>query len=275
MQLEKELSTLQSELDRILYLLKFADPTGEASKRRETKVPEEKFQKSEKLTADTKKKVPAEPKKSTGLGKPVNVSMQKEVASVTVVETNKEPETDKIATDATQGKSVAYTAVKPQWLGAVEHREKEEIQQEEEATNMEESDQFVDYKDRQKILSNSDDASLVKVDSRIEDASGLIIRKKNKVDNPDGVDNKAPDQSTSSSVGAELKVEDAVALLLKHKRGYHAEDDEGKLESQETAAGNQSGKDTKKPRRVLGPEKPAFLNSNSDYESWVPPEGKL
>jgi len=44
MQLEKELSTLQSEMDRICYLLKIADPTGEAARKRDLKAQEQKAQ---------------------------------------------------------------------------------------------------------------------------------------------------------------------------------------------------------------------------------------
>lgn len=269
MQHQKELSTLQSELDRILYLLKFADPTGEATKRRDSKVQVENFQKSEKSTTDIKKKAPTEPKKSSGSGKPVNVSVQKETTPVTAVEINKKPEADKIVSDANEEKTSAYAIPKPQWLGAVEDREMKVIQREDEGLHVEESEQFVGYKERQKMLKNTDDAFL-KVDSMIEDASGLIIRKKNQVDKPD--DNPL-DQSTSSSARTQFKAEDAVALLLKHKRGYHADDDEVKSESQESVGTNQSRNDTKRPRRVLGPEKPAFLNIDTDYESWVPPEG--
>lgn len=270
MQHQKELSTLQSELDRILYLLKFADPTGEATKRRDSKVQVENFQKSEKSTTDIKKKAPTEPKKSSGSGKPVNVSVQKETTPVTAVEINKKPEADKIVSDANEEKTSAYAIPKPQWLGAVEDREMKAIQREDEGLHVEESEQFVGYKERQKMLKNTDDAFL-KVDSMIEDASGLIIRKKNQVDKPD--DNTL-DQSTSSSARTQFKAEDAVALLLKHKRGYHADDDEVKSESQESVGTNQSRNDTKRPRRVLGPEKPAFLNIDTDYESWVPPEGQ-
>lgn len=267
MQHQKELSTLQSELDRIMYLLKFADPTGEATKRRDSKVQVEHFQKSEKPTTDIKKKAPTEPKKSSGSGKPVNVSVQKEITPVTAVEINKKPEADKIVSDTNEEKTTAYTLPKHQWLGAVEDREMKVIQREE-ALHVEESEQFVGYKERQKMLKNTDDA-LIKVDSMIEDASGLIIRKKNQVDKPDGT---AHDQSTSSA-RTQFKAEDAVALLLKHKRGYHADDNEVKSESQEAVSKNQSRKDTKRSRRVLGPEKPAFLNTDTDYESWVPPEG--
>ncbi|KAI9154324.1 hypothetical protein LWI28_024443 [Acer negundo] len=264
-QLQKELSTLQSELDRIFYLLKIADPMGETTRRRDTKVQEPKLHKPEMPAAVVKHKPPIEPK-SAGSAKPVNVSMQKEkTPPVTSVESNKKPEADNIVNDADEGKVAVYTIAKPQWLGAVEDKETKKTKLEnEEVFNTQEPDQFVDYKDRQKILSNANE-TLVK-DYGIETAaSGLIIRKKNQIENSEGVDDKALDHETSSSVGPELKAEDAVALLLKHKRGYHAEDDE---ETKKTR------KDKKKPKRVVGPEKPSFLSSDSDYESWVPPEGQ-
>ncbi|KAL5739464.1 hypothetical protein ACOSQ2_028644 [Xanthoceras sorbifolium] len=263
-QLQKELSILQSELDRIFYLLKIADPMGETTKRRDTKVQEPKLHKPEMPASVVKHKPPIEPK-SGGSAKPMNDSMQKEkTPPVTAVESNEKPGAEKIGSVADEGKAAVYTVVKPQWLGAVEDKEMKKTKQEkEEVINTQEPDQFVDYKDRQKMLSNADD-TLVK-DSGMETAdSGLIIRKKNQIENCEGIDNKDLDHE-SSSAGPELKAEDAVALLLKHKRGYHAEDNEEM---------NQSRKDKKKPKRVLGPEKPSFLNSDSDYESWVPPEGQ-
>ncbi|KAH7554375.1 hypothetical protein JRO89_XS12G0184300 [Xanthoceras sorbifolium] len=262
-QLQKELSILQSELDRIFYLLKIADPMGETTKRRDTKVQEPKLHKPEMPASVVKHKPPIEPK-SGGSAKPMNDSMQKEkTPPVTAVESNEKPGAEKIGSVADEGKAAVYTVVKPQWLGAVEDKEMKKTKQEkEEVINTQEPDQFVDYKDRQKML-NADD-TLVK-DSGMETAdSGLIIRKKNQIENCEGIDNKDLDHE-SSSAGPELKAEDAVALLLKHKRGYHAEDNEEM---------NQSRKDKKKPKRVLGPEKPSFLNSDSDYESWVPPEGQ-
>lgn len=39
--------------------------------------------------------------------------------------------------------------------------------------------------------------------------------------------------------------------------------------------GSGSVKKEKKPRRVIGPEKPSFLDTGSDNDSWVPPKGKL
>lgn len=276
MQLEKELSSLQSELDRTLFLLKIADPSGDAARKRDSKVQVMKPDKAEVPVSATKSQPPTEPKKSSALGKPTNVSMQKQKAEDAVVAemvSNDAAETDKNVIDAPDGKPTVYTAVKPQWLGAIDKRKMKETQQEE-VLVMDESDQFVDYKDRQKILSSVDGAE-VNVDSEIESAApGLIIRKRKGAEGPGANDNEAPEQLTSSSVGAELLAEDAVALLLKHKRGYHAEDEEGNHQSQEISGTNQRGKEKKRPKRVLGPEKPSFLKSNPDYETWVPPEGQ-
>lgn len=276
MQLEKELSSLQSELDRTLFLLKIADPSGDAARKRDSKVQVMKPDKAEMPVSATKSQPPTEPKKSSALGKPTNVSMQKQKAEDAVVAemvSNDAAETDKNVIDAPDGKPTVYTAVKPQWLGAIDKRKMKETQQEE-VLVMDESDQFVDYKDRQKILSSVDGAE-VNVDSEIESAApGLIIRKRKGAEGPGANDNEAPEQLTSSSVGAELLAEDAVALLLKHKRGYHAEDEEGNHQSQEISGTNQRGKEKKRPKRVLGPEKPSFLKSNPDYETWVPPEGQ-
>lgn len=275
MQLEKELSSLQSELDRTLFLLKIADPSGDAARKRDSKVQVMKPDKAEVPVSATKSQPPTEPKKSSALGKPTNVSMQKQKAEDAVVAemvSNDAAETDKNVIDAPDGKPTVYTAVKPQWLGAIDKRKMET--QQEEVLVMDESDQFVDYKDRQKILSSVDGAE-VNVDSEIESAApGLIIRKRKGAEGPGANDNEAPEQLTSSSVGAELLAEDAVALLLKHKRGYHAEDEEGNHQSQEISGTNQRGKEKKRPKRVLGPEKPSFLKSNPDYETWVPPEGQ-
>ena len=75
--------------------------------------------------------------------------------------------------------------------------------------------------------------------------------------------NDASQQLTSSTSGEKM-AEDAVALLLKHNKGLYTNDDEERYEGQERRG----------PKRVLGPEKPSFLNNEMDYDSWVPPEGK-
>ncbi|EOY03849.1 SMAD/FHA domain-containing protein [Theobroma cacao] len=267
-QLEKELFALQSELDRIFYLLKIADPTREAAKKRDTKAQAPAPDKS-RTPAAVKKQPPLEPKISTST-EPANSPMQKEGVADVSMESSKKPE-ENILSDTAEVRKAIYTVAKPQWLGAVESKEIKESQQEVEVKTHK-VDQFVDYKDRKKVLGSVDDP-LVKGHSGIETtASGLIIRKQKQVEKSEG-DDKASDQSTSSSTGAEEIAQNAVALLLKHTRGYHAEDEE-LHETPEMLARNQLKKKEKKPKRVMGPEKPSFLNSNPEYESWVPPEGQ-
>ncbi|XVF31633.1 hypothetical protein REPUB_Repub17cG0008200 [Reevesia pubescens] len=265
-QLEKELSALQSELDRIFNLLKIADPTGEAAKKRDTKA--QAPDKSRPPAAVVKKKPPKEPKKICTSTEPANSPTQKEGDADVSVESIEKPE-ENIVSDTAEGKKAIYTVGKPQWLGAVENKEIKESQQviEVDTHNV---DEFVDYKDWKKVL----DDQQAKGQSGIEaTASGLIIRKQKQIEKPEG-DDKAFDQS---STGAEEIAQNAVALLLKHTRGYSAEGEElYESETPEMLAINQSKKKEKKPKRVLGPEKPSFLNINPDpeYESWVPPKGQ-
>lgn len=233
--IQEELSSLQSELDRVVYLLKIADPTGEADKMRASKLVEEKPKKSEIPVV----KQPALEVKSHQTEKPMEASKRAETGTV-----------------ATEKKLSVFTAMKPQWLGAVQDAERKETQPKAEPLKTDATDGFVDYKDRKKVL--IDHKAELEVDSDIESAApGLILRKRKQVESTEA------SQQSTSSVGGQIKAEDAVALLLKHKRGYCAPDDEGE-EIKE-----------KKPKKVLGPERPSFLDDKSDYESWVPPEGQL
>ncbi|KAF2316988.1 hypothetical protein GH714_009815 [Hevea brasiliensis] len=175
-QIEKELSALQSELDRIFFLLKIADPSGEAAKKRDSRVQGQKPDnyKAEAPAAATKKQSTVEPKKSSGVGKPIDASKKKDTtpdSMVATMESDNKPEADKVV-DAPEVKPAVYTVVKPQWLGAVNDTEVKETKQE--VLNIDEAYQFVDYKDRQKILLNVDGAQ-DKMDSGIESAApGLI-----------------------------------------------------------------------------------------------------
>ncbi|CAL5369749.1 unnamed protein product [Camellia sinensis] len=262
-QLQKELATLQSELGRILYLLKIADPAGEAARKRESKSQDPKPNPSKVSSSASLKQTPSEPSKKINSEKSVSVSVKKQVTTDVTMESCKKQEVDEVVVDATESKTTVYTVVKPQWLGAVQTVETKETHQEA-LVDMQESDQFVDYKDRKKVLENQDGAQ-VNVDLGLENAApGLIIRKRKHVEKANVSETNASEQSTISSVGNEIRAEDAVALLLKHKRGYHAADDE---------AGHNI-EDDKMPKRVLGPEKPSFLDSKMDYESWVPPKGQ-
>lgn len=280
----KELSTLQSEMDRILYLLKIADPTGEAAKKRETEKnkPKTIVTKEPTLTAGKSpsieknhKLVPSsgKSKSSESEGLLVNSTQQNsksedlEVESIqekAAVEAKSESDIKKAEPESVNDESTtaAYTAAKPQWLGAVEERKKEEIKQASEDTR--ETDQFVDYKDRAAILSKETTA-----DQGLEDAApGLIIRKRKQVEKA----NVSDVEDSEKTSGSGFKAEDAVALLLKHSKGHHAEVEDDKPVSEDVIVENQGKKEGKRAKRALGPEKPSFLNE-PDYTNWVPPKG--
>ncbi|KAI3452165.1 hypothetical protein Pfo_008830 [Paulownia fortunei] len=272
--LRKELSTLQSELDRILYLLRIADPSGEAARKRESK-----GQKPKAIA----KKIPASdagnrpsPEKNQKIGPSTEKSqnfgpegsLAKSIQEKPIVEEKSESDVKREEPESATDESTAtvYSVAKPQWLGAVEDRKKQEVMQQVPA-DMQETNQFVDYKDRGTIL-NKIDSSLG--DQGIEDAApGLIIRKRKQVEKS----NVSEVKDSEQTVGSKLRAEDAVALLLKHSRGYHASEEEDIPISEDALLENQGRKDGKKPKRVLGPERPSFLNE-PDYASWVPPEGQ-
>ncbi|KAL9297345.1 hypothetical protein ACSQ67_023241 [Phaseolus vulgaris] len=280
-QLEKELSTLQSELDRICYLLKIADPTGEAAKKRELTVLEPKPKISEN-TSTVKKKPPAEAQKSSEpFAKADNKKAKKPPVETQISESSVksgdciEGEKDAAATsgsdklepdsDKLEAENVVFAVPKPQWLGAVENRVADDTQESMPSLNVhdtDESNQFVDYKDRGKILGSGDSAK-ASAESKIESAAGLILRKRKQVDTTAANSNDASQQLTSSTSGEKM-AEDAVALLLKHNRGLYTDEEEERCEDQERRG----------PKRVLGPEKPSFLNNKMDYDSWIPPKGQ-
>ncbi|XP_073152876.1 uncharacterized protein [Henckelia pumila] len=253
--ISKELSTLQSELDRILYLLKIADPTGEAARRIELNAQKPKAIVNHIPDSDKNGSLLAE----ASSDKTVEDKVTVELASKSV-EKQEESVYDKAETPAP-----AYTVTKPQWLGAVVDRKIQEVVQEV-PVDSQGKDQFVDYKDRGTMLITPDPSQ---VETRIEDASpGLILRKRKHVEISKA--NEAKD--SESSIDSNLQAEDAVALLLKHSRGYQALDEEEKPVG-ENLLENKNTKDGRKPQRVLGPERPSFLGVESD-STWVPPEGQ-
>ncbi|XP_026402473.1 kanadaptin-like [Papaver somniferum] len=274
-QLQAEISSLQTELDRILYLLKIADPTGEASKRRISKT-EVSTSKEAGATSPVTEKLPVEKKKSSAtLQKPKDGPILK-LESPSVIATTQEPkplrkdETE--VTGVKESKFAVYVATKPVWLGATDNIKNKDSQQVEVPLDINEPDQFVDYKDRKKTLEKVTNSSMNPV-LEIEDAApGLIIRKRKHAEEPKQHDDKDPETTASLSVEAASTAADAVALLLKHKKGYFASEDMEENESIKIIA--HPNKEIK-TRRVVGPEKPNFLeNDNPDYETWVPPEGQ-
>ncbi|XP_075481022.1 uncharacterized protein LOC142521744 [Primulina tabacum] len=255
--ISKELSTLQSELDRILYLLKIADPTGEAARRREFNAQKPKAIVNHIPDLDKNGSILAE------------ASSVKTVQDMVIIDSasksgEKQEESESVP-DKAETSAPAYTVTKPQWLGAVVDRKIQEIVHEV-PVDSQQKDQFVDYKDRGTMLITPDPSQ---VETRIEDASpGLIIRKRKHVE----ISKANEVKYSESSVDSKLQAEDAVALLLKHSRGYHASDEEEKPVG-ENLLKNKKTKDGRKPHRVLGPERPSFLDDESDA-TWVPPEGQ-
>ncbi|XP_038988095.1 kanadaptin [Phoenix dactylifera] len=256
-QMQKELSDLQTELDKIMYLLRIADPMGEAARKR-----------------DVKAQVP-ESKPSTNILKQPS-SAQKQVIVPKKPSTGSQPEETSHSTQAVQhaeeGKDAckeesngapAFASMKPQWLGAKRDMEPEENKIVE--APLDESDNFIDYKDRKKALASVDDGQEIE-----RAAPGLIIRKRKPIDEPGVTVDKAP--KVDGLPSSDTSAADAVALLLKHKRGYFAIDD-GHQNHQSESEG-QAGKEVSQPKRVLGPSRPTFLDSSPDYESWMPPEGQ-
>ncbi|XAR51606.1 hypothetical protein NMG60_11006280 [Bertholletia excelsa] len=150
-QFQKELSTLQSELDRILYLLKIADPAGEAARKRESKPQVPKLAPPKPTNSAGVKQIQSELNRKIGSEKPALGSFKKEEKIDVTSEPIKTHEVTEVIVGATEAKTTGYTAVKPQWLGAVQTVEKEESQQEGHV-DFPESAKFVDYKDRKKVL---------------------------------------------------------------------------------------------------------------------------
>ncbi|KAF7100700.1 hypothetical protein CFC21_102182 [Triticum aestivum] len=253
--IQKELSDLQAELDKVVYLLKVADPMGEAARKRDLKPREANPQASNDNPRPESKKQDkiAQDKTSTEENSKDSFSTKIEVDKPAEVETD-------IPQNQENASKPAFTIPKPQWLGDKRIIEPEENCIKEGNTNAEEPDDFVDYKDRKTILSNSAN------EKDIEGAApGLILRKRKSADQSAGV------EAESSSVESEASAADAVALLLKHTRGLQpAEDIENENEPQTS---KRKGKKSKQ-KRVLGPARPDFLEAGPDHETWVPPQGQ-
>ncbi|TKW20968.1 hypothetical protein SEVIR_4G193100v4 [Setaria viridis] len=251
-QIQKEIFDLQAELDRVVYLLKIADPIGEAARKRDLKPREAR------PPASNDNPRP-EAKKQNKVVKTTSAEKPKDSSNETA--TNKPA---KVETDASKnqenGSKPAFSIPKPQWLGDKRIIEPEEKFINEEKSDAEEPDNFVDYKDRKAILSNSGSGKDLE-----EAAPGLILRKRK------STDQSASSEANSSSVESEASVADAVALLLKHKRGLQTSEETENED--EPHASKREGKKSKQ-KRVLGPARPDFLEAGPDSETWVPPEGQ-
>ncbi|KAF3785897.1 Kanadaptin [Nymphaea thermarum] len=268
-QLEKKIHELEADLERILYLLNIADPTGEAAKKRGANPPAanpEVIAISVSAPNKIHSKDEKNSHKSQGLRKPAAISSAQEAP--VLPETSK-PSEDKNTNKGEQKTSV-YVLPKPRWLGATLQVNASDSPHQEVPLSTDESSQFIDYNDRKTALAVNNKEQMVK--SSIEEAApGLIIRKRKDTEKTESGNAESLGHSTSTS--AESNALDAVALLLKHQKGYLTSCDE--LDNdEENASGGHTNSEKRKQKRKIGPEKPVFLDSGPDYESWVPPSGQ-
>uniref|UniRef100_A0ACD5ZVH6 Uncharacterized protein n=1 Tax=Avena sativa TaxID=4498 RepID=A0ACD5ZVH6_AVESA len=253
--IQKELSDLQAELDKVVYLLKVADPMGEAALKRDLKPREANPQASNDNPRPEAKKQETVAREKTS----TEENSKDSCPTKTEVDKPAEVETD-VSRDQENDSKRAFTIPKPQWLGDKRIIVPEENCIKEANSNAEEPDNFVDYKDRKTVLSNSANEKDLE-----EAAPGLILRKRKSADQPAGA------EAEPSSVESEASAADAVALLLKHTRGLQTSEE---MENEdEPQASKRKGKKSKQ-KRVLGPAKPDFLEAGPDYETWVPPKGQ-
>ncbi|KAG6519595.1 hypothetical protein ZIOFF_023089 [Zingiber officinale] len=255
--IQNELSDLQAELDKTTYLLKIADPMGEASRKRVliAEAPKPK----------TTPSVPKPPKPEQKQGSLPSLPVGSVTEDSSITKQKEHTEATEITEDTNSSKPV-YTALKPQWLGATRELPEENMVLE---TQLDENelDNFVDYGDRNKALKPVNSGSDIK-----GAASGLIIRKGKSVHETKAVGGINSEAEVSVSSDAEASAVDAIALLLKHKRGLSALEEEER-ESKKSKSRDR-GKDSSKQKRVLGPSRPDFLGGKPEYEAWVPPEGQ-
>ncbi|KAK1297773.1 hypothetical protein QJS10_CPB15g01098 [Acorus calamus] len=264
-QIQKDMSDLKVELDRIQYLLKIADPTGDALKRRDAKGQTSQSIQLKIPNPVISKMPPPKQKKSTSIVKPAVDASHKEEISSTVKQTSEPSEDDKKAPMENDSEKTKFVLPKPQWLGDVKDVKKEENEHQEVPLEMDEDREFVSYKDRKTLMQVDDQP----VESSIEAAPGGLIKRKRKQKETEATTDSTQEVSTSSSADAETAAADAVALLLKHTRGYSELDEVGDEGKDIQGEGS-----SRKTKRVLGSERPAFLERDPEYESWVPPEGQ-
>ncbi|XP_062228675.1 uncharacterized protein LOC133926668 [Phragmites australis] len=252
-QIQKALSDLQTELDRVVYLLKIADPMGEAARKWDLKPQEAK-------TAASNDKPRPESNKKNKIAQTTSTE-EKLKGSSNKTQTDKPAKVENdVSENQENGSKPAFAIPKPQWLGDKRIIKPEENFTNEEKADAEEPENFVDYKDRKTILSNSSSGKELE-----EAAPGLILRKRK------STDQSAVSEADSSSVESEASAADAVALLLKHKRGLQTSEE--MEDENEPHASKREGKKSKQ-KRALGPARPDFLEAGPEYETWVPPEGQ-
>ncbi|KAH9301579.1 hypothetical protein KI387_013162, partial [Taxus chinensis] len=298
--LQNKLDRLQSEMDRVVFLLKIADPTGEVSRKQDSQLcTSTPFQAGKLLLSSAGKPmnthISSDQKNPNKLQRGNNAvgakfSEEKSFVLTAVVDGASQHEksgsgdSDKEVKSTSGGFDEEISAtMKQRWLGAV-HDTEDKVHNEEKFIHLEsafDSIDFVGYKDRIKALTSSNEARISV--SILEDAEGLVLRKPKAINcksNPKKVnreDNEIENaSSTTTGVAAETSAEDAVALLLRHKRGLSSSDKQDQSKEQDVICSNECASNEcaqKKKSRRLGPEKPAFLKEDcTRYDAWVPPQ---
>ncbi|KAL2896040.1 Kanadaptin [Bienertia sinuspersici] len=200
-QLENDLSSLQTKLDRVIYLLKIADPTGETAMKRATAPKDSKSKESVYSSSAVKK--PEKSKIEQKIGSQPEMSVSGSVAKQVTPNVNEELsqalKSGGDVTESTESKPTSYKIAKPQWLGAVENSEKKESQSEKQS-GTDEGDDFIDYKERNKILESTNCQTEKKPESDLESAApGLILRKRKPAETvEDGQDQREEEADLTS-----------------------------------------------------------------------------
>lgn len=267
--LRQEMGKQEADLNRIMYLLKVADPSGEALKNWGNKPSA-----SPTVIAGMKQEGQKLPKKE-----PKNKRKQEETRESGVVEKYKIEEVGVVAlrVDGQQEKGKSENLNKlenpkgPLLLG---HTKTNLVDSRMTAENLQEAStddqEFLEYKERHKSTLRSQDHG--NSSDIPEDASGLILRKPKDSGRDDTTQAEDAEEEKRLLEGAAAAAADTVALLLRHQKGLGAIIDE---ELQEENSRTTTDVPSKSKKRKLGPEKPEFLNKEEGkFQAWVPPSGQ-
>ncbi|KAG6551090.1 hypothetical protein Mapa_007325 [Marchantia paleacea] len=245
--LQKELDSLTKESERVVRLLKIADPTGDALRKWEVKQSPEPLT----ATADLAHKIDRRifPRKDEA----------KELASS--IDREKDGEKDSEAQEGTSDTKEDGSFEKtldlrpldpPIRLGApVTQEESEDKAVEFHERETDGTAEFIPYKERKKDRneSSTDKSTLEKA---VKGAALAGIEKREEKAN-----------------GVETDVASSVALLLKHKRGLA----EGGTD-ESTKIATELSQNPKKKKKIYGPSKPSYMTNAEEEEIWVPPAGQ-
>ncbi|MCO5554946.1 hypothetical protein L7F22_008485 [Adiantum nelumboides] len=258
--LRQEIEKQQGDLNRIGFLLKVADPSGDAQKNWK----EPQFRNSEEDAM--KQTIQSLSKKESGFK-----VRKDEIRETNVIENVNHREVSTIPAQGSerQDKSNTEAVTGPLFLG---HARKKGVETTTAIDGSQEtltSDKdFIEYKERHKSvirIEEQDTSSNI-----LEGACGLILRKPKDVAKI--VTEEVEDVDKKLWEGAALAAADTVALLLRYQRGLGAIVDDEIQEERTSVEEVPSGP---KKKKKLGPERPEYLNrEEGKFQAWVPPAGQ-